>query len=197
MNKHRSLKNMVLVERAFRMRQMWRILALTLVSVLISTVALAFFYSHMLSLFAGGDMPLYFAPENMETLTQNIPGMQETMIQWLLILGGINAVVTVIAATFMTYKLGGPLYRLKADMDVIGQGDLSKRIHLRQGDEYQDVATSINTSVQHLDDAVANIHAQLAAFQDIHLHGAEQEKLEQAISQMQSSLDYFTVSKPK
>ncbi|MDQ6952837.1 MAG: methyl-accepting chemotaxis protein [Mariprofundaceae bacterium] len=195
MRKNRSLKNMVLVERAFRMRQMWRVLLLTLLSVLISTVALAFFYTHLLELFSGGDMPLYFAPEELQSITQNIPGMQETMIKWLLILGSINAVITIIASVFMTYKLGGPLYRLKADMYRIGKGDLSTRIYLRKGDEYQDVASSINDSVTHLHDAVQSIQTHVHKLNKIQLKGQEQAHLAQVIADLESQLDYFTLSK--
>ncbi|MBL1352921.1 MAG: methyl-accepting chemotaxis protein [Zetaproteobacteria bacterium] len=195
MRKNRSLKNMVLVERAFRMRQMWRVLLLTLLSVLISTVALAFFYTHLLELFSGGDMPLYFAPEELQSMTQNIPGMQETMLKWLLILGSINAVITIIASVFMTYKLGGPLYRLKADMYRIGEGDLSTRIHLRKGDEYQDMASSINDSVTHLHDAVQGIQTHVHKLHKIQLKGQEQEYLAQVIADLESQLDYFTLSK--
>ncbi|MDQ6994528.1 MAG: methyl-accepting chemotaxis protein, partial [Mariprofundaceae bacterium] len=195
MKKNRSLKNMVLVERAFRMRQIWRVLLLTLLSVLISTVALAFFYAHLLELFSGGDMPLYFAPEELQSMSANIPGMQETMIKWLLILGSINAVITMIAAVFMTYKLGGPLYRLKADMYRIGEGDLSTHIHLRKGDEYQDVADSINDSVAHLHHAVQGIQTHVQALHHITLQGEDQVALNKVISDIESELDYFTLSK--
>jgi len=194
MKKKRSLKNMVVVERGFRMRQMWRILFLTLLSVGISTVALAFFYSHLLELFSGGDMPLYFAPEELQSMANNIPGMQETMLKWLLILGSINAVITIIASVFITYKLGGPLYRLKADMYRIGEGDLSTRIHLRTGDEYQDVAASINDSVEHLHDAVQAIQTDVHALYKIQLEGKEKAELAQVIADIESQLDYFTLS---
>jgi len=196
MKKKRQLKNMVMVERAFRMRQMWRVLFLTSLSVAISTVALAFFYSHLLELFSGGDMPLYFAPEELQSITQNIPGMQETMIQWLLILGSINALITIIASVFMTYKLGGPIYRLKADMYRIGEGDLSTRIHLRDGDEYQDVAETINDSVQHLDTAVQAIQTHVHALHRMPLEGEKQAQLTKIIKDIEEQLDYFTLSQP-
>jgi len=195
MKKHRSLKNMVMVERAFRMRQIWRVLLLTLFSVLISAVALAIFYAHLLELFSGGDMPLYFAPEELQSMTANIPGMQETMIKWLLILGSINAVITIIASVFMTYKLGGPLYRLKADMYRIGEGDLSTRIYLRKGDEYQDVANSINDSMAHLHDAVQGIQTHVQALHHIQLEEKDQKVLNKVIADIESELHYFTLSK--
>jgi len=193
MKQHRSLKSMVTVERNFRLRQMRRVLVLTLLSVAISTVALAFFYSHLLHLFSGGDLPLYFAPEELESMTQQIPGMQETMWMWLLILGGINAVVTIIASTFMTYKLGGPLYRLKADMYKIGSGDLRTHIQLRTGDEYQDVADSINESVDQLQVAMQGIHDHVARLHDLKLEGVERLQLQQNISDIEDQLRYFTL----
>jgi len=191
--KNRSLKNMVLIEKAFRLRQMRRVLLLTLLSVLISTVALAFFYSHWLDLFSGGDLPLYFAPEELADMTRQIPGMQETMVMWLLILGGINAVVTMVASVFMTYTLGGPLYRLKADMQKIGDGDLMTHIQLRDGDEYQDMAESINDSVEQLRRAMQGIQSQVAKLHELHVEGEEKEKLKQAIGNIETELDYFTL----
>jgi len=193
MNKKRHFKNMVLVEREFRMRQMWRVLLLTLLSVVISTVALAFFYTHLLNLFSGGDMPLYFAPEDLQSMANHIPTVQSTMLKWLLILGSINAVVTIIASVFMTYKLGGPLYRLKADMQRIGTGDLSTRIHLRKGDEYQDVALSINESVTHLHDVVQGIQNDVKTLRQIPLQENNQAHFMQVVADIEAKLDYFTL----
>lgn len=49
-----------------------------------------------------------------------------------------------------THRVVGPITRIKATLEAIGNGDYSKRIHLRDSDVLIDVAKSINTMAETL-----------------------------------------------
>ena len=69
------------------------------------------------------------------------------------------AVVTVYVTLYVSFRIGGPLYRMSQDMAVIGQGQLGKRVRLRQGDQLQKFAEAIN-------DMTGQIEVRARALQD-------------------------------
>jgi methyl-accepting chemotaxis protein len=62
--------------------------------------------------------------------------------QWLFIVfgGGIVVVVTLV----LTHRIAGPFYRFEKTLDEMLDGDISKKIILRQKDEGKDLALKIN-----------------------------------------------------
>ncbi|MBN1353106.1 MAG: hypothetical protein JW994_00355 [Candidatus Omnitrophica bacterium] len=49
-----------------------------------------------------------------------------------------------------SHKIAGPIYRMIKFLDGMVAGDYSQRIHLRKGDELQDVADAINRLAEKL-----------------------------------------------
>lgn len=45
---------------------------------------------------------------------------------------------------FVTWKVAGPIYRLKKDVEAIASGDLSRRVRLRKSDVFKDTAEEID-----------------------------------------------------
>lgn len=65
----------------------------------------------------------------------------------------VTVLVAVVAAArvmVLSHKIAGPLYRLERAAEAVGQGDLSQRIHLRDGDELQAFAQSLDFAVAEL-----------------------------------------------
>ncbi|MCB2227022.1 MAG: methyl-accepting chemotaxis protein [Desulfarculaceae bacterium] len=50
-------------------------------------------------------------------------------------------------ALFVSHRMGGPLHRMARLMEGLGQGRLDQRVSLRQGDQLQDIAQSLNQGV--------------------------------------------------
>lgn len=63
-------------------------------------------------------------------------------------------IVTVFVTLYVSFKIGGPLFRFSQDMVYIAQGNLSKRIKLRTGDQLQRFAGDINKMVDDLEKRV-------------------------------------------
>lgn len=60
------------------------------------------------------------------------------------------AVLAVFFTIYDSHKIGGPLYRFRANLDQIGSGDLTLRTKLRDGDELKPFVDSINAMTESL-----------------------------------------------
>jgi methyl-accepting chemotaxis protein len=75
---------------------------------------------------------------------------------WPALLGtNLAVLIALIAATiyltlYVSFRIGGPLFRFSEDMRTIGQGNLAKRINLREGDQLQQFAQVINEMAEQL-----------------------------------------------
>ncbi len=81
-----------------------------------------------------------------------------TSINWILFF------ITLILAGFCTFmgfflshNIIGPVYAMKRTLNKIIEGDEKARVVLRPGDEFQNVASSFNQMMDHLEDK-ANFH---------------------------------------
>ena len=53
-------------------------------------------------------------------------------------------VIIAIISIFVSHKIAGPVYRLEESTKLIASGDLTHRVHLRQGDELGDLQDAFN-----------------------------------------------------
>lgn len=72
-----------------------------------------------------------------------------------LILSSLVAIIlvglaTIIVFTFITHRIAGPMHRIETDLAEIGNGDLTKVIHLRKKDEFKTLAGIVNNMVKNL-----------------------------------------------
>jgi len=72
---------------------------------------------------------------------------------------------------FVTHKVVGPMIRFEQDIMVIGQGDLTKRIRLRNKDQLTETADKLNKMTGNLHAKVLDIRNGLE-----HIIGAASEK---------------------
>ncbi len=73
----------------------------------------------------------------------------------------IQLIITSLAAigmmVFVSHKIAGPLFRLKAMLTKLGDGDFSATMSLRQGDQLQKVAQAYNEAVSKLNLKMKNL----------------------------------------
>lgn len=65
--------------------------------------------------------------------------------------------ITVFVTLFISFRIGGPLYRFSQDMLLIGEGKLSKRVRLRNGDQLTGFTEAINKMAEGLDQKMREI----------------------------------------
>ena len=76
-----------------------------------------------------------------------LPLLQQTFLIELCVV----SLATIFMTVLVSHKIAGPLYRLKVMLAGLGEGDVSTRMHLRQGDQLQKVAESYNEAINKLD----------------------------------------------
>jgi methyl-accepting chemotaxis protein len=66
-------------------------------------------------------------------------------------------IVTIFVTLYVSFKIGGPLYRFQQDMALLGQGRVAKRIRLRRNDQLQKFASEINSMAEGLEGRVRRL----------------------------------------
>jgi methyl-accepting chemotaxis protein len=67
------------------------------------------------------------------------------------------AAVAVVLTLYDSHRIGGPLYRFKANLKAIGSGDLTLRTRLRERDELQSLTEAMNEMTQSLGDKIRQL----------------------------------------
>ena len=62
------------------------------------------------------------------------------LVWWILAFVLIIAIISI----FVSHKIAGPVYRLEESTKLIASGDLTHKVHLRQGDELGDLQDAFN-----------------------------------------------------
>ena len=68
----------------------------------------------------------------------------------------VVSLLTILMTLFVSHKIAGPLYHLKETLKALGEGNL-KPMHLRKGDQLQEMANSYNEALEKLNDKIKRI----------------------------------------
>lgn len=86
------------------------------------------------------------------------PVIYTTLITTLLV-----GLLVILVTLLVSHKIAGPMFRFEKDIDNISQGDLKSRIHIREKDQFQELAISLNTMIEslhkNLSDIQNDVHA--------------------------------------
>lgn len=69
---------------------------------------------------------------------------------WVIAFTGIIAIISI----FVSHKIAGPVYRLEESMKQLASGDLTHKVHLRHGDELEDLQNAFNKMSESLNKMV-------------------------------------------
>ncbi len=70
------------------------------------------------------------------------------LIQTVVIVTILISIVTIILTLLVSHKIAGPLYRFKKVIEAMGEGDFAQDFKIRQRDQLQDLAKTINSAIQ-------------------------------------------------
>ena len=62
----------------------------------------------------------------------------------------VIGLVVIMVTLLVSHKIAGPMYRFDKDIKRIANGDLKFRIRIRKGDQFQEMALSLNTMIESL-----------------------------------------------
>lgn len=75
---------------------------------------------------------------------KNIVEAKNEFLIFLAVIQGLFIVTVFIIFIFLTHKVAGPLYKLKAHLSAIRQGEKITPLNFRSGDHFQDVAEEVS-----------------------------------------------------
>lgn len=134
-------------DKAFQMRQIRRVLLLTLFFIVQSTLVLGIFYHTFLGNLVAGNAPLLFASEDMGAMADVVPPLGTVLSQWMVAMLLINAVITTGIAVYILRKLGNPLLAIKRALNEIGDGNLSVRLRVNDSREFGELCEALNRAL--------------------------------------------------
>ena len=110
-----------------------------------------------------------------------------------------SAVVILFVALFITHKIVGPIFRLKREIELMKEGDMSRNFGLREKDQLQELAKSLsamagNFRYKHaeLKNACHRV-SQYLQERDFCVSHEDKEELNNMLREMDSALKYFKV----
>jgi len=74
----------------------------------------------------------------------------------------VVVLIAVLVTLVISHKIAGPMFRFDKDIQRIAQGDLKSRIYIRNGDQLEEVANSLNNMIVSLNQKVTTIRTELA-----------------------------------
>ena len=98
---------------------------------------------------------------------------------------GLISVATIIVTLFISHKLAGPLFRFEKEIREIGEGDLSKNIHLRKNDQVTAMAENLNRMCEHLRGKITGIRDDIGK---IARQAAEKKENEDLVDELEKLL---------
>lgn len=81
-----------------------------------------------------------------------------------LITTAVIVLIAVVVTLVISHKIAGPMFRFEKDIQRVAQGDLKSRIYIRKGDQLEEMANSLNSMIDSLNQKVSAVRAELGAF---------------------------------
>ncbi len=184
-------------DKTFQMRQIRRVLWLTLFFIVQSTLLLGVFYHNLLGELVRGAAPLLFASEDLQLLNEQIPDVSAVMGRWLIIMLVINALVTSLIGIYIMRKLGSPLLAMRRALNEIGDGNLSVRLRSGDAREFADLTEALNRALENIQCKIEQAQDQTKILSELDQQPPpDAEDVENALQNCKQALDYFTKSTP-
>jgi len=171
----------VLRDKTFQASEIRRVIKLSFVYLLITTVLLGLFYHHMLGDLVRGSAPLLFASEDLALINEVVPSMTAVLGRWLIAMMIINVVLTIALGVFITRRLGHPLMAIRRALREVACGNLDVRLRESDSGDFGELTHELNAALCVVRDQVAKAKASL---------GDDQDKAKDDAKQ---ALDYFQV----
>lgn len=137
-------RRIYIINKKFQFRYVFIILFLTFAGIFtISFITFYVIWSNVINEF-------FFIPEAAKKLGDIYIKTTELLIIPLLIIGFIFSIIGIL----YSHKIAGPLYRVQKICEEISKGNLNLNVKFRKGDEFHEVADSLNKVIQGLKNMV-------------------------------------------
>lgn len=179
-------------DKAFQMRQVRRVLLLTLFFIVQSTIILGVFYHYILGEMVAGTAPMLYASEDLQMLTENVPSTKEVMMRWVMIMLGVNAVITAAIGIYIMRKLGNPLLAIRRALNELGDGNLDVRLRAGDSREFAELSDALNRALEKIQSKVEEARQETRILDMLEQQPApDAQEIEQALVNCRDVLNFF------
>lgn len=179
-------------DKSFQVRQIRRVMLLTLLFIGQSTLVLGIFYHTFLGNLVAGNAPLLFASEDMGTMADAVPSLATVLSQWMLVMLLVNAVITTAIAVYILRKLGSPILAIKRALNEIGDGNLDVRLRVNDSREFSELSEALNRALQQVHGKISEARELTRVIDGLDDQPMPDEKvLLKAITECGDVLSYF------
>lgn len=144
----------LLRDKAFEMRQIRRVLFLSLFFVIQSTLVLGVFYHVFLGNLVAGNAPVFFVSEDISSVSDAIPAMGTVLKKWMLVMMLINAIVTTAIAVYVLRRMGSPLLAMRRVLNEMGEGNLNTRLRENDSQEFAEISEAFNHAIAQVNNRI-------------------------------------------
>jgi len=182
----------LLRDKAFQLRQIRRVLYLTLFFIVQSTLVLGIFYHTFLGNLVAGNAPILFASEDMGAMADAIPPLGTVLGQWMVVMLLINAIVTIGVAVYILRKLGSPLLAIRRALNEIGDGNLSVRLRVHDSREFGELCDALNRALEQVHGKISEARELTRVIESLEDQPVPDEKtVLKAMTECRDVLSYF------
>jgi len=179
-------------DKTFQLRQIRRVLLLTLFFILQSTIVLGIFYHTFLGNLVAGNAPLFFASEDMGALADSIPELGSVLTHWLVVMLVVNGLVTTAIAVYILRRLGSPILAIKRALNEIGEGNLEVRLRTGDGREFSELCDALNRALEQVQGKISEARTLTRVMETLEDQPAPDEHdIRQAMFECRDVLSYF------
>ncbi len=183
-------------DKNFQTRQVRRVLLLTLLFIVQSTLILGVFYHYLLGEMVEGTAPLLFASEDLQLLNESVPSTKEVMMRWVVIMLGINAIITTAIAVYIMRKLGNPLMAIRRALNEMGDGNLDVRLRSGDAKEFADLSEALNRALEQIQSKVEEARQETRILDTLEQQPRpDAQEVEQALANCRDVLNFFDQGK--
>ncbi len=175
-------------DKTFQAREIRRVMALSAIYLVITSVLLGVFYHQILNGLVAGQAPLLFASEDMRLIAESVPGVTTLLSKWILAMLVVNVLLTATLAIYITRKLGHPLLAIKRTLREIGEGNLDVRLRESDKGEFGEIADELTNAVSSIREQISAAKSEIAQVED-----DKDNSTDNALRNAKMALDYFQV----
>lgn len=117
----------------------------------------------------------------------------------LLVVAAFASLVVLFLTLFVSHKIAGPIFRMKKELEFVQAGDLTRKFSIRNSDQLQELARSLDTMTQTLRKKHLMIGGQCRSVsnfieeKNLGSSKEDREKLLQMLKELHEMLSYFKV----
>lgn len=190
----------LLRDKTFQAREIRRVIKLSLIYLAITTALVGVFYHQMLDQLIKGMAPLLFVSEDIALTNEAMPTMGAVLGKWMLIMLGINVLITTTLAVYITRKLGHPILAIKRALREVGNGNLDVRLRSSDNSEFGEIANELTTAMHTVRaqiSAAQHSVAQMSELKDQTESAASKTEVDAALNHCRSALEFFQIDSPE